>query len=148
VIIYPDTSFILSLWHRDDVNYTSAMRLFTRFSKDAWLWCDLHELEVPIAAQVATHRREGALQEHVARTIVFRAERAVARGGFLRKQLPTQSVGFALGLANAHGWSKKCTTLDLWHIGAAWELGASFFATFDERQAEIAKTLKFSTNLS
>ncbi len=148
MIIYPDTSFVLSLWHEGDVNYAAATRLFTRFSRDTWLWCELHQLEVPIAAQAATHRREGALQENVARTIVFRAERAVARGGFLRKQLPLQSVAFALSMANAHGWAKKHTTLDLWHIGAAWELGASFFATFDERQAEIAKTLKFSTNFS
>lgn len=147
MIVYPDTSFILSLWHADDVNYAEATKLFSRFSKETWLWCDLHHLEVPIAAQVATHRSPDALHEHVARTIVFRAERAVTRGGFVKKQLPLESIGFALGLASAHGWRKKHTTLDLWHIGAAWELGASFFATFDDRQAEIAKTLKFSTNL-
>jgi hypothetical protein len=147
VIIYPDTSFILSLWHQGDVNYVAAKRVFSKYSKDTWLWCDLHQLEVPIAAQVATHRVADALEEEIARTIVFRAERAVARGGFLRKQLPPEAVGFALGLAAAHGWKKKHTTIDLWHIGAAWELGASFFATFDDRQAEIARTLKFHTNL-
>lgn len=37
--------------------------------------------------------------------------------------------------------------LDLWHIGAAWELGANFFATFDQRQAEVAKIAGFSTNI-
>src|SRR6266705_1571425 len=148
MIVYPDTSFILSLWHENDINYRAATNLFARLSKETLLWCDLHQLEVPIAAQVATHRRTEPLQEHVARTIVFRAERAVARGGFLRKPLPPESVGFALGLATAHGWTKKHTTLDLWHIGAAWELGASFFATFDDRQAEIVRTLKFTTNLA
>ena len=147
MIIYPDTSFILSLWHEGDANYAAAKRIFSKYSKDTWLWCDLHQLEVPVAAQVATHRVPDALEEEIARTIVFRAERAVARGGFLRKQLPPESVVFALGLAAAHGWKKKHTTLDLWDIGAAWELGASFFATFDDRQAEIARTLKFSTNL-
>src|SRR6266404_1352676 len=147
MIIYPDTSFILSLWHAQDVNYPAATELFSRFSKDTWIWCDLHQLEVPIAAQVATHREPERLQEHVARTIVFRAERAVARGGFLKKELPLESVGFALQLANAHGWTKRHTTLDLWHIGAAWELGASFFATFDGRQAQIAKTVGFRINM-
>jgi hypothetical protein len=34
-----------------------------------------------------------------------------------------------------------------WHIGAAWELGANYFATFDERQAEVARSVGFSTNL-
>ena len=147
MIIYPDTSFILSLWHAQDVNYRAATELFSRFSKDTWVWCDRHQLEVPMAAQVATHREPEGLQAHVARTIVCRAERAVARGGFLKKQLPLESVAFALQLAHAHGWAKRHTTLDLWHIGAAWELGASFFVTFDDRQAEIAHTLRFPTNL-
>ena len=147
MIVYPDTSFILSLWHADDVNYEEALRLFTRLSRDTWLWCDLHQIEVPVAAQVATHRVAGPLQEHVARTIVFRAERAVTRGGFLRKPLPPEAINFALSLANADGWHARHTTLDLWHIGAAWELGANYFATFDERQAGVAKTVSFSTNI-
>jgi hypothetical protein len=147
VIVYPDTSFILSLWHVDDVNYEEATKLFSKLSRDTWLWCDLHQVEVPIAAQVATHREGQPLREHVARTIVFRAERAVARGGFQRKALPPEAVSFTLSLAYAHGWRARHTTLDLWHIGAAWELGASFFATFDERQAKVAKTVGFSTNI-
>ena len=147
MIVYPDTSFILSLWHTGDVNYAAATKLFSRFSRDTWLWCDLHQLEVPIAAQVATHRQPEGLQQHVARAIVFRAERAVARGGFLRRPLPSEAIHFALSLANAHGWRTKHTTLDLWHIGAAWELGADYFATFDQKQAKIAKSIGFSTNI-
>ena len=145
--VYPDTSFILSLWHADDVNYGVASRLFSNLSQETWLWCELHQLEVPVAAQLATHRPVNPLHEHIAKTLVFRAERAVTRGGFLKKQLPLESVGFALGLAHAHGWNARHTVLDLWHIGAAWELGASFFATFDERQAAVAKALKFKTNV-
>lgn len=147
MIVYPDTSFILSLWHKDDVNYEKATALFAKFGRSAWLWCDLHQIEVPMAAQMATNRQPQPLAEHVARTIVFRAERAVARGGFLRKPLPPESVSFALSLANAHGWRTRHTTLDLWHIGAAWELGADYMATFDERQAQVAKTVSFATNL-
>src|SRR2546429_349288 len=102
MIVYPDTSFILSLWHEGDINYARAKRVFTGFSKETWLWCDLHQLEVPIAAQAATHRKPNALEERIARTIIFRAERAVTRGGFLRKDLPAEAAGFALGLAAAH----------------------------------------------
>ena len=87
------------------------------------------------------------MQPHIARAIVFRAERAVTRGGFLKRELPRDAVGFALALAIAHGWKKRPTSLDLWHIAAAWHLGANFFATFDDRQAEIVRTLSFSTNL-
>ena len=147
MIVYADTSFILSLWHEDDVNYRAATKVFSELSKETWLWCELHQLEVPLAAQMATHRGPDPLREHVARTIVFRAERAVARGGFLRKQLPLDSAAFAVGLAQAHGWTKRHKALDLWHLAAAWQLGANFFPTFDDRQAEIAKMLKFSTNL-
>ena len=53
-------------------------------------------------------------------------------------------TSFILSLWHMGG---RHTTLDLWHIGAAWELGANYFATFDERQAEIAKSVGFSTNL-
>lgn len=147
MIIYPDTSFILSLWHTDDANYTEAAKLFSNFARATWLWCDLHQIEVPVAAQVATHRQPEGLQEHVARTIVFRAERAVTRGGFLRKPLPPEAVNFALSLANGQGWRTRHTTLDLWHVGAAWELGANYFATFDERQAEVARSVSFTTNI-
>jgi predicted nucleic acid-binding protein len=147
VIIYPDTSFILSLWHSGDVNYAAATKLFARYSKDTWLWCELHQLEVPVAAQTATHRPATPLQQHIARAVIFRAERAVTRGGFVRKQLPPEAVSTALQFAQSHGWTQRHTALDLWHIGAAWELGANFFATFDERQAEVAGIVGFDSNI-
>ena len=28
MIVYPDTSFILSLWHTGDTNYAEALKLF------------------------------------------------------------------------------------------------------------------------
>jgi predicted nucleic acid-binding protein len=79
--------------------------------------------------------------------IVYPDTSFILRRGFLRKALPPEAVSFALSLANAHGWAAKHTTLDLWHIGAARELGANYFATFDERQAEVARSVSFSTNL-
>jgi hypothetical protein len=87
MIIYPDTSFILSLWHAGDVNYPAALEFFRKHETAGWIWCDLHEIEVPIAAQVATHRDRQPLKPHIARAIVARAERA-ARRGFQRKTLP------------------------------------------------------------
>ena len=121
MIVYPDTSFILSLWHKDDVNFRAASEFFKTHEHGSWLWCDLHELEVPIAAQMATHRDRQPLLPHIARAIVFRAERA-ARRGFLRRELPGDARKFALSLAAQYGWKKKLTTLDLWHVGAAFEL--------------------------
>ena len=71
MIVYPDTSFILSLWHTGDTNYAEALKLFSRLSRDTWLWCDLHQLEVPVAAQVATHREPEGLQEHIRAPLCF-----------------------------------------------------------------------------
>jgi len=147
MIVYPDTSFILSLWHNGDVNFEEARRIFGKLSDETWLWCELHQLEVPIAAQAATFRQGEALKPHIARAIIFRAERAVTQGAFVRKQLPADAIGATLKLASAHGWKEKHTTLDLRHLGAAWELGAAYFATFDNRQAKVARSMGFRTNV-
>lgn len=32
MIVYPDTSFILSLWHTGDSNYAEALKLFSKLS--------------------------------------------------------------------------------------------------------------------
>ena len=34
MIVYPDTSFILSLWHSGDANYEEALKLFSKLSRD------------------------------------------------------------------------------------------------------------------
>jgi len=51
----------------------------------------------------------------------------------------------ARSLGDAHGWTKRHTAFDLWHLAAAWSLGAGAFLTFDERQKEICKVLSFRT---
>jgi hypothetical protein len=33
----------------------------------------------------------------------------------------------------------------MWHLAAAWTLGAGAFLTFDERQKQICRTLSFRT---
>lgn len=147
MIIYPDTSFLFSLWHADDVNYACAEKFFYDHESATWLWCDLHEMEFPIAVQMATHLGKNPLAEHIARAVIFRAERAVRRG-FVRRELPHDAKKFALALAGRYGWQKKLTTLDLWHVGAAFELGCDTFATFDGRQAEIARKAGLATSSS
>jgi aryl carrier-like protein len=52
----------------------------------------------------------------------------------------------ARSLGEAHGWRKRHTSFDLWHLAAAWTLGAGAFLTFDERQKEIGRTLSFRTS--
>ena len=37
------------------------------------------------------------------------------------------------------------TSFDLWHVAAAWTLGAGAFLTFDKRRKEICATLSLRT---
>jgi len=61
---------------------------------------------------------------------------------FVRRDLPLdESINMARTLGDAHGWAKRHTTFDLWHLGAAWALGAGAFLSFDDRQKEICKIL-------
>jgi hypothetical protein len=52
----------------------------------------------------------------------------------------------ARSLGDSHGWTKRHSAFDLWHLAAAWSFGASAFLTFDERQKEICKVLSFQTD--
>src|SRR5476651_670227 len=108
MIVYPDTSFIFALWHEGDQNHPLAEKFFRKHDAAAWVWCDLHEIEVPIAAQVATHRQNQPLLAHIAQKIIYRAARA-ARRGFLLKELPPDAKKFALSLSEKYGWEKRLT---------------------------------------
>jgi hypothetical protein len=56
-----------------------------------------------------------------------------------------ESVAMTRSLGETHGWSKRFTTFDLWHLAAAWSLAAGAFLTFDKRQKQIARNLGMKT---
>lgn len=137
--LYADTSFWLSLWHEDDENHAQAMNRAKRFRAEPWLWTELHSVEVPCAARAAMHRDREAVPEAVARTIVWRAQRAARSPGMVRRELPlAESVHQVAVLGEAQGWLRRYTAFDLWHVAAAVVLTATWFLTFDERQADLA----------
>ena len=108
--------------------------------------CEVHLLELPAAVRAAVHRQVDAVPAHIARRIINRFDRAVNGKLFLRKSVAlADSVNMARSLGDAHGWIKRHTTFDLWHLGAAWSLSAGVFLTFDQRQAEIAAVLGLTT---
>jgi predicted nucleic acid-binding protein len=140
VIVYPDSSFVLSLNVEDDVNHVAASKLASRYAADDWLWCDLHAVELFCTVRSSIHRDRAALPQPTARAVIFRLEREVRRGYFQRRELPlADSVARALALSEAHGWERAHTPFDIWHVAAAWCFAADRFATFDERQAELAE---------
>jgi predicted nucleic acid-binding protein len=142
VIVYCDTSWLLSYLNVEEENHAAARATAGKLTGHDFVVCAVHFLELPAAIRAATHRAIDPVPVHVARNIINRFDRAVNRGLFIRKEIDMKdSVAMARSLGDTHGWKEKHTTFDLWHLAAAWSLSASAFLTFDRRQAKLAELL-------
>lgn len=142
MIVYCDTSFLVSYFNEDDANHVRARTLSDEYDNDDFVLCEVHYLELPASVRAATHRQPDAIPQHIARRIINRFDRAVTSKLFQKQQVEmTDSVNMARSLGEVHGWEKRHTSFDLWHLGAAWSLSAGAFLTFDKRQKEIANIL-------
>ena len=142
MIVYSDTSWLLSYLNEDDENHAAARRNAGKLEGHDFVVCEVHLLETPAAIRAATHRGPDGVPEHVARRIINRFDRAVTGKILIRKELDLkESVGMARSLGEAHGWKERHTTFDLWHLAAAWTLSAGTFLTFDQRQGKIAEKM-------
>jgi len=145
MIIYCDTSFLVSYLNEDDSNHQAARDLAAKWDANDFVVCEVHLLELPAAVRAATHRTDDPVPPHIARRVINRFDRAVNSKLFLRKPLEmAQSVAMARSLGDTHGWQKRHTSFDLWHLAAAWSLSAGVFLTFDQRQGDIAALLGMS----
>lgn len=142
MIVYCDTSFLVSFFNEEDVSHPAARELAAKFERHDFVLCEVHQLELPAAVRAATHRAASPVPEHVARRIINRFDRAKTGRLFQNKAVPiADSISMARSLGDAHGWREKHTTFDLWHLGAAWALSAGAFLTFDKRQKKIARLI-------
>lgn len=142
MIVYCDTSLLVSLLNEDDTNHATARRLTRRFDTHDFVVCEVHQLELPAALRAAVHREVDPIPAHVARRVINRFDRSLNGGLFLRRKLELpETVAMVRTLGDAHGWRKRHTTFDLWHLAAAWMLSAGVFLTFDKRQAEVARVM-------
>ncbi len=142
MMVYCDTSFLVSLLNEEDVNYRTAKRLAGQHRTSDFVVCEVHLLELPASVRAAVHRSVDPIPEHVARRVINRFDRAVNRKIFQRKQLEGDAaLNMASNLGETYGWKERHTAFDLWHLGAAWALSASVFLTFDKRQKRIASLL-------
>ena len=140
--VYCDTSFLVSYLHEDDENHLLARAKAGQFAAHDFVVCEVHLLEFPAALRAATHRQENSIPVHLARRLINRFDRAVNGKLFIRKPLDmADSIAMARSLGETHGWQKRHTAFDLWHLAAAWSLSAGVFLTFDRRQGALAKTL-------
>ena len=142
MIVYCDTSFLVSFLNDEDGNYRAARALAGKYRTSDFVVCEVHLLEIPASVRAAIHRSHDPIPEHVARRVINRFDRAVNRKVFQRKRLDgDDALNMARSLGEAHGWKERHTSFDLWHLGAAWALSAGVFLTFDGRQKKIAKLL-------
>jgi predicted nucleic acid-binding protein len=145
VIVYCDTSWLLSYLNEDDENYAAARASAEKLVGRHFVVCEVHLLELPAAIRAATHRAQDPAPRHIARRVINRFDRAVTGKILLRKELDLkESVAMARSLGETHGWNERHTTFDLWHLAAAWSLSAGTFLTFDERQGKVATLMGMS----
>jgi len=146
MIVYSDTSFLISYLNEHDDNYLAARALAGRFSSDDFIICEVHLLELPAAIRAATHRTKDAIPAHIARRVINRFDRSVTGKIFIKKQVNmADSVAMARALGETHGWTERHTTFDLWHLAAAWSLSSGAFLTFDKRQEQLARIMGMRT---
>ena len=142
MIVYCDTSFLVSFLNEEDVNHAVARKMAAEYDDHDFVVCEVHQLELPAAMRAAVWRMESPVPAHVARRVINRFDRAMTGRLLQRKQVNlSESVNMARSLGDAHGWKKRHTAFDLWHLGAAWSMSAGAFLTFDERQKKIATLL-------
>jgi predicted nucleic acid-binding protein len=145
VIVYCDTSWLVSYLNEDDENHAGARTAAGKLIGHDFVVCEVHLLELPAAMRAATHRGEDPVPENIARRIINRFDRAVTGKILIRKELDMkESVAMARSLGETHGWKERHTTFDLWHLADAWTLSAGAFLTFDQRQGKIAGLMGMS----
>ena len=145
MIVYCDTSWLLSYLHEGDQNHSTARTTAGKLAGHEFVVCEVHLLELPAAIRAATHRERDPVPEHVARLVINRFDRAVTGKILLRKEVEMKdSVAMTRSLGETHGWKERHTTFDLWHLAAAWSLSAGTFLTFDQRQGKIASLMGMS----
>lgn len=145
MIVYCDTSWLLSYLNEDDENHAVARAAAGKLVGNDFVVCEVHLLELPAAIRAATHRAQDPVPVHVARRVINRFDRAVTGKILLRKELDLkESVAMARSLGETHGWKHRHTTFYLWHLAAAWSLSAGTFLTFDQRQGRIARLMGMS----
>jgi len=114
MIVYCDTSFLVSLLYEGDANHKAARKLAGRFDGQDFVLCQTHQLELPALVRAATHRAESPTPSHDACTFINRFDRAWNGRIFARRDLALDDpVSMARALAEAPGWSKRHTSFEL-----------------------------------
>ncbi len=138
--IYPDTSFLVSLYLNDDHSHEAR----TRIASAPALWfTPLHSAEWEHV--IGQHLFRGELSLLEAQRVSAKLEEHRSAGRWLPVPIPEDALAVCSKLAREYGPKLWMRTLDTLHVACALELKAERFWTFDERQAKLAKAQGMKT---
>ena len=145
-MLYPDTSFIVSLLNPEDANYNEARSRAKNLSGGLVI-CEVHLLEFPAAVRGAIHRKIAPIATSTAQRLLDRFHYLLnTESGWKRKNINlAATVQTAADLGERYGWNRRQTAFDLWHLAAAIDLRSTVFLSFDKRQLEVANQLEIAT---
>lgn len=132
--IYPDTSFLVSLYLNDHHSREARARIA---SASALWFTPLHSADWQHV--VGQHLFRGEISLSEAQRVSAKLEEHRSSGRWLSVPLPEDALEVCGRLAREYGPKLWMRTLDTLHVACALELKAERFWTFDERQAKLAK---------
>jgi predicted nucleic acid-binding protein len=138
--IYPDTSFVVSLYLADRHSSEAERRMALR--PHLWL-TPLHRAEWIHAIERHVFQKHLARRE--AQQIYLNFEKDRATGVWVEVALPDSAYDACEELARRHAARLGNRTLDTLHVASALELKAERFWTFDDLQAKLARAAGLKT---
>jgi predicted nucleic acid-binding protein len=134
LIVYPDSSFLMSAY-QIDVHTPKVLRRLT--SQPSLLVTQFHRAEIANAIFQQVFR--GTLAAGAARRAFDNFDQDCAAGIWMLADHPQTVFEVCADLAVQRVGTLGVRTLDTLHVAAALELKADRFWTFDERQARLAE---------
>ncbi len=136
MIPYFDTG-VIAKWYVPEANSAAALALRAKF-KPPCILTPLHRLELTTAWHLKVFRKEVSLTAAAQAASDLQAD--INGGVWLMPPLDFEEVfACAERLSRVHAPQLGTRTLDILHVAAAVELGATHFVTGDKRQAALGK---------
>ena len=133
---YADTSFLAALYVRDAHSEVAAAEQLRRGAPLPLT--PLHGLELRNAIRLCVFRRQ--MRASQARAALALIDDDLAAGVMVAAELSFVGVWVrASDLSARHTQRIGCRSLDILHVAAALELGATRLLTFDDRQRRLAR---------
>lgn len=133
--VYADTSFLISLYHRD-VNSPRAAKIVAS-SNPIFFLTPFSELEFTNALELRVFRSEVTRNECRSARVEF--HRHVSEGLYTKVSMPPTVYDLAERISRKTTAHHGTRTLDILHVASVLLLQAEQFWTFDLRQAKLAR---------